>query len=465
MSEATWFLAGFAAGAILLYLLLRQRSGKGGQREMAALRTLLQERERTEAESQRQIVTLQTRLEERERAGENRKKLLAEAEGERKQEQAQLLENLRKSVVAELRESAGQTLEEKRKSLDSEGRKALDTVVTPLKEQIKIYQERIEKIHSESQAGTTSVKTYIEQLMQAAQGIGQDAKNLTQALQGKSQLRGSWGEMVLQKMLEDAGLREGREYDVQRSVQDEEGGRSRPDVILHLPGKRDIIIDSKVSLRDWERVVAAPDEETRQAALADHVRALRSHVRDQGKRDYQDLPGLQTLDFVFLFMPIEPAFMAAMQQEPSLYQEAYKERIVLTSPTTLFAILRVVENLWRMEQRNRNAAEIARQGGFMYDKVAGFLETFTSIQKQLQRATDSWHEASKQLRSGKGNLLSRAKKMRELGVPAKKELPAELLEIDEEGDTSDNGADLPVKNTALPAASSTGAKSTLPRGN
>lgn len=429
MSGIPWFLAGLAVGAIIVYLLYQ----------------------RWHRTSQQEIVTLKTQLQERERAEEDQKKLLAEADEGRKQERSQLLQNFQEFWGSKFRELASEALEEKRALLSREGRNVLDGVVTPLKDQMKNYQERLETIHSESQKGTTSMKTHIEQLVKTTQGISEDAKNLTQALQGTSQVRGNWGEMVLQKMLEESGLREGQEYAMQRSMQDEEGGRLRPDVILHLPGERDIVIDAKVSLRDWERAVAAEDEQERQAALADHVRALRSHVKEQGKRSYQDLPGLRTLDFVFLFIPIEPAFMAALQQAPDLYQDAYEKRIVLSSPTTLFAILRVVENLWRMERQNRNAAEIAKEGGKLYDKVAGFLETFNKIQKQLQQALSTWDTAERQLSEGRGNLLSRAENMRKLGARVSKELPSEKLAFDEEGDTSDNNSAHRVENAGVAA--------------
>ena len=408
-------LTGAAAGTVLAYWILsRQRTG-----EVAALRQQVEEKRREGEGCQREIAGLKTRLEERSRAEEEKKSLLQAERKQAEEERKQLLESARETFGAQFRELAGKALEEKSKALDREGRKVLE----PFQQQMKVYQERLEQVHKASEEKAVSLKTHIEQLMQATAGIGQDAKDLTLALKGDSQQRGSWGEVVLRKMLEESGLREGHDYEMQRSMQDEEGGRSRPDAILHLPDGRDVVIDSKVPLLAWERAAAAEDEAQRRLACKEHVAAIRAYVRAQGKRRYQDLPGLRTLDFVFLFIPIEPAFMAALHDAPEIYQEAYEQSIVLTSPTTLYAILRVVENIWRLERQNQNAAEIARQGGGMYDKVVGFLESFKGIQKHLEQAQRSWEQAKGQLHSGQGSLLSRAEKMRELGAKTSKLLP------------------------------------------
>jgi DNA recombination protein RmuC len=261
----------------------------------------------------------------------------------------------------------------------------------------------------------------IRQLTDLNQTVSAEAKRLTEALRGEAKTRGNWGELVLEKILEASGLRRDKEYRIQVTLKGE-AGAYRPDVIVYLPENKHIVIDSKVSLVHFERLSSA--DANREELLKSHCASLRSHVKDLAEKGYSALEGVNAPDFVFMFVPIEAAFLEAMNFDPEIYDFAFQKKVILLSPSTLLAALKLVQNIWRQEEQNRNAQQIARQGALLYDKFAGFVDDLQKVGTQLDTARDTWDKAFRKLSTGRGNLLSAAEKLRELGVQPAKKLPA-----------------------------------------
>lgn len=267
----------------------------------------------------------------------------------------------------------------------------------------------------------------MERLQQLNQRLGDEATNLTRALKGQK-TQGNWGELVLERVLEHAGLEKGREYHTQVSLKGAGGERFQPDVLIRLPGDRQVIVDAKVSLSAYQQYVAAVDEPIRQQALKQHLISLRSHLKGLSGKDYQRLEGLHSLDFVLLFVPIEAAFAAALQAEPDLFQEAFEQQVVIVSPTTLLATLRVIDSLWRQERQGQNAREIAERAGQLYDKFVAFVADLDEMGSRLQQLDKAYASARNKLVDGRGNLIGRVENLKLLGARASKSLPGELLE-------------------------------------
>jgi DNA recombination protein RmuC len=258
------------------------------------------------------------------------------------------------------------------------------------------------------------------------QTISQEAKNLTEALKGQSKTQGNWGEMILENILEKSGLVKGREYTVQESVKDIEGKRFQPDVIISYPDNRKVVIDSKVSLVAYERYSSSTNKEDQEKSLIEHLRSVKNHIDSLSSKNYQDLVG--SLDSVMMFIPVEPAYMVVMEADSDLWNYAYSKRVLLISPTNLIAALKLIYNLWQHEFQNRNALEIANRGGLLYDKFVGFVENLKSIGESIHKAHSSYESAFSQLKEGKGNLISQAQQLKELGVKAKKSISSELID-------------------------------------
>ncbi len=360
-------------------------------------------------------------------------------EEEREQSQARLeeLRQARESMQKEFKLLADRVLEENSKRFGELSRGQVEQVLKPLKEQVAEFRERIEKVHTEETREMATLMQEIRQLRDLNRRIGEDAVNLTKALRGESKQQGIWGEMVLERVLEASGLREGEEYQREVSLRDAESKRFRPDVVVHLPDKRDIIIDAKTSLVAYERYVNAEEEEERKLYAKHHLEAVKAHIDRLSEKSYTELEGVNTLDFIFMFMPIEGALMLALQEDPSLYDKAFAKHIVLVSPTTLLVALRAVENTWRRERQNRNALEIARRAGALYDKFVGFAEDLERVGKQLDTVQKSYDSAWKKLSEGRGNIVRQIEGLRELGARATKEIPRKLAdEALEEGEAA-----------------------------
>lgn len=323
----------------------------------------------------------------------------------------------------------------------------LDMVLTPFKEQLGVFRQRVEAVYDSETRERASLLAEVRNLQQASDRINQEAGNLTRALKGDVRAQGHWGEMVLERVLESSGLRAGEEYFVQSSRRDREGALKRPDVLIRLPEDKDVVVDAKLSLLAYEEALAEEDEARRSAAIARHVGSLRTHVRRLAAQDYDRLPDVRSLDFVLMFVPIEAAFTMAMENDQRLFTEAFERRIVIVSPTTLMMTLRIINNVWRYEKQNRNAQEIARRAGALYDKLRGFVEDMETLGRQLTTLENTYQQTFAKLSTGKGNLLRRAEEFRELGAPVKRGLPSHLLEDDELADQSPGHIDVEAEVT------------------
>ncbi|MFI4955697.1 MAG: DNA recombination protein RmuC [Gammaproteobacteria bacterium] len=308
----------------------------------------------------------------------------------------------------------------------------LSHLLNPLKDQIKQFEQKIQESHEKESRDRMSLFHEIKHLKDLNQKMSSEAIALTQALKGDSKKQGNWGEMVLERVLEMSGLQKGREYDVQISIQDESGKRFQPDVIIHLPEQRDVIVDSKVSLVAYEKLQHTDDPAEYALHLQAHLQSLRTHVRQLSDKQYQKLQGIRTLDFVLMFIPIEPALHLAMQTDESIFSEALSRNVVLVTPTTLLATLRTIHNIWRFEYQNENAIKIADKAGSLYDKFVGFIEDIQEIGKRIESTQKSYESAMNKLKDGKGNLIRRAEEMKNLGVATSKKMPEAMKISDEE---------------------------------
>ncbi|RPH31204.1 MAG: DNA recombination protein RmuC [Bacteroidales bacterium] len=352
------------------------------------------------------------------------------------------MEDIGKKFSNEFKLLADQILEDKTQRFTKMNQENLDRLLKPLGENIQQFQKQVQEVYEKESKERFSLGNEVKQLRELNQTISQEAKNLTDALKGQAKTQGNWGEMILESILEKSGLVKGREYSVQESIKDQEGKRFQPDVILSYPDNRKVIIDSKVSLVAYERYSASSTKEEQDKALLEHLRSIRSHIDSLSSKSYQDMVG--SLDSVMMFIPIEPAYMVVMEADSELWNYAYSRRVLLISPTNLIAALKLIYNLWQHEFQNRNAIEIAERGGKLYDKFVGFVENLTAIGENIHKAHASYESAFSQLRDGKGNLISQAKQLKELGVKAKKTIPSELIDDNDVNDLNPQGQ-LPSK--------------------
>lgn len=343
-----------------------------------------------------------------------------------------LLEEARDELRLQFQSLAQDIFEEKSKTFSHQNREKLSAILHPFQNQLESFRKRIDTLHLDETRERVSLKSEIHHLRELNQRINDEASNLTRALKGDQKLQGNWGELVLERVLEHSGLRKGSEYDTQGGFRNSENQLLKPDVILHLPEGKDIIIDSKVSLVAWERYISCDQEEERSIHLKAHVKAIREHIKSLTQKDYTSLNNVHSLDFVLMFMPIESAYAEAFQSDEQLFTEAMSKKIIVVTPTTLLATLRTIENIWRYEHQNRNAKEIADRAGAMYDKLCSFVEDMERIGKQLSTCNQTYEAAMTKLSQGRGNLLSQANKFTELGVKVKKSLPKSLVENSEE---------------------------------
>jgi DNA recombination protein RmuC len=346
-------------------------------------------------------------------------------------EKLKLLEQAKNDLSKEFENLANRIFDEKSEKFTKLNKSTVDLTVNPLREQIKEFKERVEFVYDKESKDRQSLLSEIGHLKNLNNQISQDAVNLTKALKGESKTQGNWGEVILEKVLEESGLRKGHEYQAQSSFTDDDGRRKSPDVIVHLPDEKDIIIDSKVSLTDYERYCSEDDESLRKAHLKAHVASIKTHVKQLSVKGYEQLEAVKTLDFVLLFIPIEAAFLSAFEQDPELFRDAYESNIIVVSPTTLLATLRTIQSIWRYERQSKNAEEIASQAGKLYDQIALLSSSMLDVGKHLDNAHKAHDKAINQLSSGRGNLLGRAEKLEKLGAKTKKSLPKALVDKDD----------------------------------
>ncbi|MDF1629568.1 MAG: DNA recombination protein RmuC [Alcanivoracaceae bacterium] len=417
-------LLGLLAGATLAWWRLRTDDTVAHQ----------QIRLQTELDAARQqLVAMQAELAAaRDQLGQNQQQLAeARAESARwqereknQQERLNWLEQSREQMKKDFEALSARIFEERTQKLQEQNRTGLDDVLKPFREQLQDFRRRVDQIHSDDNRQQATLLEQIRNLQQLNQTMVEDARHLTNALKGQTKTQGNWGEMILERILEESGLVRGREYETQVSMTTDSGQRRQPDVIVHLPDNKDVIVDAKVSLTAYERFCREDDEELRRQALDEHVQSLRSHIRGLNRKEYEGLEGVQTLDFVLLFIPVEAAFLSAMERAPELYNEAYNKHIVLVSPTTLLVTLRTINNIWRNEYQNRNALEIADRAGKICDQVTLIAESLDDVGDKLGKAQKAYDTAYDRLSRGRGNLLGQAHKLQSLGARARKQLPA-----------------------------------------
>lgn len=336
------------------------------------------------------------------------------------------IEEIGKKFSNEFKLLADGILEDKSKRFTELNQNNIERLLKPLGENILNFQKKVDEVYDRESKERFSLGKEVEKLVLLNQKISEEATNLTNALKGQVKQQGNWGEMILESILERSGLVKDREYFVQESFKDEEGRRFQPDVIIKYPDNRKVIIDSKVSLVAYERYCSSQNSDEQKKELASHIRSIRNHIDILSSKGYQELVG--DLDFVTMFLPVEPAFIIAMQADPDIWNYAYSRSVLLLSPTNLIAALKLIHNLWQREYQNRHALEIAERGGQLYDKFVGFVENLTSIGENIGRSQKSYEQAMGQLIDGRGNLVSQVQKLKDLGAKAKKSLPSSLTD-------------------------------------
>ncbi len=345
-------------------------------------------------------------------------------------EKIKLLDEAKETLKQQFNQLANEIFESKTKRFEEGSQERLNLLLKPFREQITSFSKQTEERFLKENSERAVLHKELSRLRELNEQITQDAKNLTNALKGENKTQGNWGEIVLARILEESGLREGMEYETQGSFKGEEGNTLRPDVIVHLPQNKDIVIDSKASLVAYERFMSAESPEDRENALKQHLASINAHVKGLSEKKYENLEGVHTLDFILLFMPIEGAFLLALEQDGSFFSRAYEKNIMIVSPSTLLVTLRTIEHIWRTERQEQNAQEIARQAENLYDKFVMFVDDLKKIGTQIGKTQESYDNAFSKLSRGKGNLLNRVQSMKKLGLKPKKSLP--LLGEDDE---------------------------------
>jgi DNA recombination protein RmuC len=347
-------------------------------------------------------------------------------------ERLALVSGAREELANQFKALASEILEEKSKRFTDSNRTSIDQLLTPLRDKLGEFQLRVEALKEDGIAGRSELKTHIDGLRSLNERLSVEASSLVAALKGSSKTQGDWGEVLLERMLEDSGLRRGHEYRVQESYTREDGTRARPDVILNLPEGKHLVIDAKVSLVDYNAYCDCSDDAARTVSLARHVSSLRQHCKGLAKRDYHALYQLESVDFVVMFVPLEPAYLLALARDSRLWEEAWGNNVLLVSPGSFYPVIRTVAHLWRQEQQNRNTQEIVDRGAALYDKLAAFATDLVKVGAGLTTARDSYEEAVKKLSTGRGNVIRQAEILKDLGVKPSKQIPRELVEVQED---------------------------------
>lgn len=346
---------------------------------------------------------------------------------QRHSEQKDEIEKLQEKFTKEFENLANKILEEKSMKFTEQNKLNLSTILTPLQEKIHMFEKKVEDTHKESIDYHAALRQQILGLREMNEQMSRETVNLTKALKGDSKMQGNWGELVLERVLEKSGLEKGREYEVQQSFTNEFGQRVFPDVIVNLPDGKKMVIDSKVSLVSYEKYCNEEDDLQRPGWLREHVNSIRRHVEQLGEKNYHDLYQMESPDFVLLFIPIEPAFALALNEDSTLYNRAFEKNIVIVTPATLLATLRTIDSMWTNQKQQENAYEIARQAGALYDKFEGFVADLVRIGKKIDESKTEYSGAMNKLFEGKGNLITSVEKLRKMGAKAKKALPENIL--------------------------------------
>ncbi|WP_411031987.1 DNA recombination protein RmuC [Spongiimicrobium sp. 3-5] len=349
-------------------------------------------------------------------------------------EQKEEVEKLQEKFTKEFENLANKILDEKSTKFTKQNQENMQSILTPLQEKIQNFEKKVEQTHKESIDYHAALRQQIFGLKELNEQMSKEAVNLTKALKGDSKMQGNWGELVLERVLEKSGLEKDREYSVQQSFTLDDGTRVLPDVIINLPDGKKMIVDSKVSLTDYERFINSEDEELKERFLKDHINSLRKHVDQLSSKKYEDLYTMESPDFVLLFVPIEPAFAIAINNDSNLYNKAFEQNIVIVTPSTLLATLRTIDSMWSNEKQQRNAIEIARQAGALYDKFEGFVTDLTKVGKKMDEAKSEYKGAMNKLVEGRGNIITSIEKLKKMGAKAKKSIPEPILKRAQEDD-------------------------------
>lgn len=352
---------------------------------------------------------------------------------ERLSEQKEQLTELQEQFRTEFKNLANEILEEKSKKFTEQNKEKLDQLLKPLGEKLEAFKKKVEETHKDEVEARGSLKQELKHLMELNQKMSEDANNLTKALKGDNKAVGDWGEIILERILERSGLTKGREYETQKGFTKEDGmGHNKPDVVVYLPDDKYMIIDSKVSLKAYEKYSSTEDEDDQRRYLKEHVNSIRNHVKGLSEKKYQQIHGEKSPNFVLLFIPIEPAFASALQNDSNIYYEAFDKNIVIVSPSTLLATLATIDSVWKQEYQNKNAMEIAKRGGALYDKFVLFAESMESVGTRIRQTQESYDEAMGRLSTGAGSLVRQAEMIRKLGANTTKQLPDYIIGQDED---------------------------------
>jgi len=343
-------------------------------------------------------------------------------------EKLQFLDDAKTKLGNEFRVLANQIFEEKGKTFNEQNRNSLDEVLKPMREQLGDFRKRVDEIHGDDTKERASLREHLAQLKDLNQQMSADALNLTQALKGESKAQGNWGEMILERILESSGLREGHEFAREQSFASEEGKRLRPDVVVYMPGDKQVIIDSKVSLTDYERAVSAFDDTERAQATSAHLRSMKTHIQGLSSKRYEHLPNVHSPDYVLMFMPIEGAYLMAIEADSSIFEAAFEQRVAVVTPSTLYATLKLIEQLWRYERQSENVVKLIDRASKLHDKMVDFVKAFEEVGSRLEQAQTAYGTALDRIKSGRGNVINQIATLGVLAGKTKKELPKHLVD-------------------------------------
>jgi DNA recombination protein RmuC len=381
------------------------------------------------------IADLQSRVHDADALRARNARLEADLDNERKGtlEKLKLLQESEARLKTEFENLANRIFEEKGKTFTDQNREKLDNLLVPFRDQLESFRKRVDEVHRNDTESLAKLLVQVRQLQELNNRVSEEANNLAEAIKGDAKAQGNWGELIVERIFEASGLERGREFDAQTSFRAEDGRLQKPDFVVYLPGNKAVIVDSKVSLTAYERYSAETDETAKQAALADHLASIRKHINELREKAYEHLLGNRTLDFVIMCVPVEPAYQAAFQHDKNLIYDLAQGNVVITGPSTLMLTLKLIAQIWRRENENRNAERIAGRAGRLYDQVALLFESLLDTQKKLDGVRDSFDVTMKRLKTGKGNLVGRIEELRKLGAKTSKQLPPGLVDEAETG--------------------------------
>lgn len=408
---------------------LKTELGKAEERNIILVKD--SEEKKTEIISQREkLHELNTGLTKKTSEFENLEIKLKEQKAE--------LENLQNKFIKEFENLANKILEDKSDKFTKLNKDNIDGLIKPLREKLSEFETTVNRVHVDETKMRSQLMEQLNLLKDLNRQVTEETNNLTKALKGDSKSQGSWGEFVLMSVLEKSGLVKDREYKVQTSSTTEEGKRLRPDVVIFLPDNKQLVIDSKVSLTAYEQYCSAAADNERAVHLKEHLKSVKNHIKGLSGKKYHDIPGEKGPDFVLMFMAVEPAFALAVQNEPDIFTDAFNNSIIIVSPTTLLATLRTVASIWIQEKQNRNALDIAKKGGLLYDKFCLLLEDLKEVQKQISKSSDTIDKAISKISTGRGNLINQVDDLKRLGAKATKSMNENLLELSQDSSTDNN---------------------------